>query len=254
MTDIPFTSDRSTRWIFLSPHLDDAVYSCGGLISYLSGIGINTEIWTVFSEQTADVGSLTPYAQTLHNRWQAGDYPYIARKEEDKRACQLVGAQGIHLGFPDCIYRTFPESGDPVIASDDDLFGAIQPREAGLVDTITEALKSRLQEPSIWVCPLNQGGHVDHRIVRSAAEKVRKLLLYYADLPYAFSNPQRIIPGMIEFSLDIPMENKEIWKQGVMQYDSQLSTFWKNEQEMMEQYDSYISLFNGFPLWLPKPP
>jgi LmbE family N-acetylglucosaminyl deacetylase len=253
MTEIPFSSNRNTRWIFLSPHLDDAVFSCGGLISYLAGKGIHVEIWTIFSDQPDDVSSLTTYAQSLHNRWQAGDHPYIARKAEDSQACRLLGAEQIHFGYLDCIYRRFSDSGKAVIESDDDLFGFIKEEEAPLIDRVTEDLKSRLVEPSIWVCPSNMGGHIDHRIVRAAAQKVRKLLLYYADLPYAFSIPPQIIPGMIQFSFDIPTQNQELWKKGVMQYASQITTFWKNEEEMASQYAAFLGKYKGLPLWVPKP-
>jgi len=251
MSDIPIISDRKTRWIFLSPHLDDAVYSCGGLISYLSENGIIVEIWTVFSDQTDDERVITPYAQTLHTRWQAGDHPYIARKKEDSQACLTVGARQVHFGYLDCIYRRNPGTNEAVITSDDDLFGTIKPGEWTLVDQLAESLNSRLEEPSIWVCPLSIGKHVDHRIVRSAAQKVRKLMLFYADLPYALSAPVQAIPGMIRFSFDIPARNLDIWKEGVQQYASQISSFWQDEKEMASQYSEYIKQYNGLPLWLP---
>jgi hypothetical protein len=253
MAEIPFTSNLTTRWIFLSPHLDDAIFSCGGLVSYLSEKGIKTEIWTIFSDQTENKASITHYAKTLHKRWETGDRPYVIRKEEDYKASQTVGAYPVHFGFLDCIYRRFPETGEPVVNSDDDLFGTISPGEMPLVDLIGGKLKSKLLEPSIWVCPLSLGGHVDHRIVRSAAEGCRKMLMYYADLPYAFSLPPRPIPGMIQFSLDIPRNNLEIWKQGVAQYSSQLSSFWKTKDEMASQYSEYVEQYNGLPLWIPSP-
>ena len=37
------------RWIYLSPHFDDAVLSCGGVIFEQSRQGIQTEIWTIFA-------------------------------------------------------------------------------------------------------------------------------------------------------------------------------------------------------------
>jgi LmbE family N-acetylglucosaminyl deacetylase len=253
MAEIPFPSDRINRWIFLSPHLDDAVFSCGGLISYLSEKGISVEIWTIFSDQTEDVSELTPYAQSLHSRWQAGDHPYNTRKEEDARACMTVGARNVHFGYLDCIYRRFPGTNEAVVSTDEDLFGLIKPGEYPLVDQIAEDLGSQMEEPSIWVCPMSLGGHVDHRIVRAAADKMHKLLIYYADLPYAFSIPPQIIPGMIQFSFDIPIENLNKWMTGASQYSSQISTFWKDKEEMVSQYSTFIKQYNGLPLWLPKP-
>jgi len=35
------------RWIYISPHFDDAVLSCGGLIWEQTHKGITVEIWTV---------------------------------------------------------------------------------------------------------------------------------------------------------------------------------------------------------------
>jgi LmbE family N-acetylglucosaminyl deacetylase len=37
------------RWIYLSPHFDDAVLSCGGLIFEQARQGIPIEIWTIFA-------------------------------------------------------------------------------------------------------------------------------------------------------------------------------------------------------------
>jgi LmbE family N-acetylglucosaminyl deacetylase len=249
MSEIPLISDRTNQWVFLSPHLDDAVYSCGGLISFLSEKGINTEIWTVFSEQEQDASRLTSYAKTLHKRWQAGDYPYITRKNEDEKACLLVGANKTYFGYPDCIYRKFPDTDAAVVMSDEDLFGPINFGEIGLVKTIAVDLQNRIVEPSIWVCPLGLGGHLDHRIVRAATEMTGKPVLYYADLPYAIGATFDPVPGMIQMIVDIPQLNCETWKKGVIQYGSQLSSFWENEEEMSAQYDRFIASARGFPLW-----
>lgn len=249
MSEIPLPSDRTNRWVFLSPHLDDAVYSCGGLISFLSEKGINTEIWTVFSEQEQVVSRLTSYAKILHERWQAGDYPYITRKNEDKKASLLVGANNTYLGYPDCIYRKFPDSDSAVVKSDEDLFGSIQTGEISFVKTIASDLQNRIVEPSIWVCPLGLGGHVDHRIVRAATEMTGKTVLYYADLPYAIGATFNPVPGMIQIIIDIPTLNCETWKKGVIAYGSQLSSFWENEEEMSSQYDRFLASVRGFPLW-----
>ena len=229
------------------------MFSCGGLISYLSGKGISVDIWTIFSDQEEDISGLTPFAKTLHSRWQVGDHPYIARKEEDTRACKSIGANQEHLGYLDCIYRRFPETNEAVVSLEEDLFGSLAPGEFVLVDQIADDLHTRLDEPSIWVCPLGLGGHLDHHITRMAAEKMRKLLLYYADLPYAFSIPPQIIPGMIQFSFDIPKENLDIWMKGASQYSSQISTFWKDKKDMKTQFSAFIKQYRGLPLWLPKP-
>jgi LmbE family N-acetylglucosaminyl deacetylase len=253
MSTNPLLSNRKTRWIFLSPHLDDAVYSCGGLISYLSENGIAVEIWTIFSDQEPDESLLTEYAQTLHQRWETGNQSYNLRKIEDTIACKTVGAKQEHLGFYDCIYRTLPKTGKPVVSSNEDLFGRVDPAEEPLMELITEAMLFRLTEPSIWVCPLGVGNHIDHQITRQAAEATRKLMLYYADLPHAIQLPVQGIPGMIQLKFDLPESNINTWGKANLQYISQFSSFWRDAEDMAAQYSTYLERYKGMPLWLPKP-
>lgn len=251
MSTTSLLSNRKTRWIFLSPHLDDAVYSCGGLIAYLSANGIRVEIWTVFTEQESDVSRLTNFARSLHQRWGTGDQPYNLRKEEDATAGQTIGAKPVYLGFKDCIYRTLPETVVPTVASDDQLFGSVNPEETVLIKQITHVLQEKLVEPSVWVCPLGLGNHIDHQIVRRAAEAVRKLMLYYGDLPYGLDLPVQAIPGFIQLTFNLPESVIQTWGRANLQYVSQFSSFWKDTADMASQYSAFLERYKGMPLWLP---
>jgi len=253
MMNMPLPADRVTRWIFLSPHLDDAVFSCGGLISYLSDNGVSVEIWTVFSDQMEDARQLTDYARTLHNRWGTGDHPYVLRKQEDANACRTVGARQHHLGYLDCIYRFIPGSREPVVLSDAELQGTVKPQEQPFIEKIARDLKTRITELTVWVCPLSLGSHVDHQITRKAAEMTGKLMLYYADLPYALPMPRQSISGMIQLSIDVPEKNIQDWGRANLQYSSQISSFWKSPADMADQYSAFLQLYKGMPLWLPNP-
>lgn len=254
MTNFTLPTDRTTRWIFLSPHLDDAVFSCGGLISFLSGNGIAVEIWTIFSDQAEDPDTFTEFVRSLHDRWKSGDHPYVVRKKEDAAGSKMVGARQVHFGFLDCVYRTLPDGGTPVITTNAELLEGIKPEETYLVKDISARLQKRLTESSVWVCPLGLGNHMDHLITRQAAENVRQMMLYYADLPYAIRMPVQSIPGMIQLSFDIPEKNIQQWGRANLQYSSQISTFWKDPAEMADQYSDFIEMYKGMPLWLSKPP
>jgi len=245
--------DRPTRWIFLSPHLDDAVFSCGGLISYLTESETPVEIWTIFSDQDNEVSRLSEYARSLHSRWGAGDYPYLIRKEEDHSACKMVGATPVHFGFLDCIYRVLPASGKAVVVSDKDLVNSEITAEQPLIRQVSDELMKRISDTAMWVCPLSLGGHIDHRITRMAAEATHKLMLYYADLPYAIARPVQSFNGMIRLSLHLPEENVQKWGKANLQYASQISSFWKDGVEMASRYSDYLDRYNGMPLWLPNP-
>ena len=41
---------NDSHWIYLSPHLDDAVYSCGGMLWEQVQRGVQAEVWTIFAE------------------------------------------------------------------------------------------------------------------------------------------------------------------------------------------------------------
>ncbi len=70
--------------------------------------------------------------------------------------------------------------------SDDDIFGAIAPAEMELLDTLVSRMQTLPAHRRIAV-PLTVGNHVDHQLVRLAAERCfgTAALDYYEDYPYA---------------------------------------------------------------------
>jgi hypothetical protein len=61
------------RSIFLSPHPDDAVLSCGGWIDQLAQNGERPLVLTVFGGDRPAAVPLSAFARSLHERWQLGD-------------------------------------------------------------------------------------------------------------------------------------------------------------------------------------
>ncbi len=91
-------------WIYLSPHFDDAVFSCGGLLWEQVQAGDTVQIWTVCAGEPLP-GAFSRFAQLHHLRWESGEQAVAQRKLEDQLACRRVGAAGSYLPVPDCIYR-----------------------------------------------------------------------------------------------------------------------------------------------------
>jgi hypothetical protein len=94
--------------------------------------------------------------------------------------------------------------------------------------------------------------HVDHQLVRLAAERLGRSLLYYRDMPYAFRG--RLLPddlpeptGSEEF---IPLSEGEIdaWSAAVLDYRSQISSFWAADEEVMVELSAYHASHGGIPL------
>ncbi|MRR32548.1 PIG-L family deacetylase, partial [bacterium] len=102
------------QWIYLSPHLDDAVLSCGGMIAEQASGGDSIQIWTICAG-APPAGRLSPFARKLHQRWGTGRDAIKVRRLEDRAACQRLGAVSRHFPIPDCIYRQDPITGRPLI-------------------------------------------------------------------------------------------------------------------------------------------
>ena len=238
--------------IFLSPHFDDAAYSCGGLIWELIRQGEAVEVWTVCSGKPPD-RPLTPFAELLHARWETTGAEVIAiRRGEDEAACRRLGAGRRYFDVPDCIYRWLP--GDqPLVNQEEDLWQPVHPGEAGLIASISGRVKEMLPSGSTLVCPMGIGKHVDHRITRLAAETAvgggkESCLGYYADLPYVLRlNGQNlpVEPGWEEKLFPLSIGGLDAWQDAVAAYASQLSSFWSGEDEMREQMAAYAAACGG---------
>ncbi|MER7172972.1 PIG-L deacetylase family protein [Streptomyces mesophilus] len=154
----PASSDgRRWRLVVLSTHFDDAVLSLGGRLAenripkaVVTVHGGAPAPGTPVSGWDADCGFRT--AEEAHR----------VRKEEDRLACALVGADQVTLPNPDNPYRTAGP-----LQGLHDLLGSLDPHADVAVPLSTS-------QP-------------DHRAVRDAAldALAGRALLVYADLPYA---------------------------------------------------------------------
>lgn len=239
------------HWIYLSPHLDDAVLSCGGLIWEQTHAGEHVEIWTVCAGDPP-AASFSPFARTLHARWRADESPAGLRRREDRAASRTLVASVRHFPVPDCIYRTAPGGARPLYASEEALFGPVDPKEAPLVEKLAEMLADVLPEGASPVSPLALGGHVDHRLTRAALERLGRPLWYYPDYPYLLDLPEwePAAPGPEWEGCHVPIsyQGLEAWQQAVAAYRSQLSTFWDDEGAMRAAVEAYWRRAGG--LWL----
>ncbi len=246
-------------WIYFSAHFDDAILSCGGLIWQQAQAYQRVEIWTVCAGEIPP-GPLSPFAGELHARWGTGLGSVAARRSEDEAACAAVGAAWRRYTLPDCIYRRLPGSGDPLVTSEDDLWQPIHPGEAHLVEEIRDWIAQGLgatgggfSRRTHLVSPLTVGGHVDHKLVRAAAEALGAPLWYYADYPYsekeAFDPFQWLGEGCRAYSRRLSPAALAAWQAGVAAYTSQASTFWPDEGEMRRAIAAYASKREGHVLF-----
>ena len=169
--------------IYLSPHLDDVVLSCGGQIFQQTAVHKTILIVTIMAGDPLDT-ELSEFAQGQHQRWQLLTEATAQRRAEDAAACRLIGAHYTHWQIPDCIYRHNPQTGKSFYNSDDEIFGAVQPMEQSLIVELAQKLAQLPPHQRLFV-PLTLGNHVDHQLTRLAAERCfGNGLFYYEDYPY----------------------------------------------------------------------
>jgi len=242
------------KWIYLSPHLDDVIYSCGGLIWEQTQAGEEGEIWTICAADPPGE-PLSPFAETLHQSWGLGEGATRIRREEDRKASQIVGAVPRYFSFLDCIYRK-SDSGNYYYLSDHDLFGGLDPGEANLINTLTKELKDQLPANARIVAPLGIGNHVDHDLTRKAASRLGIPLYYYADYPYARETEGKEILNFMagstewgEETFPISEKGSQGWQEASGSYQSQNPIFWETEEALKEEIKAYSSTMGGVRLW-----
>jgi LmbE family N-acetylglucosaminyl deacetylase len=87
------------KHLFISPHLDDAVFSCADLIARCD----DTSVLTVFAGRPPTSSRLTKWDRL--SGFVEGDDVIGIRRQEDRRALSVLGAKAIWLSFCDSQYE-----------------------------------------------------------------------------------------------------------------------------------------------------
>ena len=240
------------KWVFLSPHFDDVVLSCGGLAWEQAHSGHAVEIWTLCAGAPAADGPFSGFVHELHTRWQTGVEAVPVRRQEDEAAGRMLGVQMRYWDLPDCIYRRLPD-GSFLVNGEEDLWKSVHPQEAGVVDRLKQWLSSGLDADTQLVSPMTLGNHVDHRLVRQAAEGVVNTLWYYPDFPYVVQYPDSL-PAMLQPEwrkecFQVSRHGLTAWQQAISEYTSQISTFWGSIEQMERELEAYWTINGGGCLW-----
>ena len=250
--------------IYLSPHLDDAVLSCGGQIAQLVHARQVVRVVTVFAGDTPSTSDAlgkcvapSAFVQELHTRWGLGDNPPAARRAEDRAALGILGARATHLPFPDCVYR-LGRMGAPLYPARDAIFGTVAKVEMLLIDEVVRALKRlRVPHDARVILPLTAGHHVDHQIVRAAGEQWCKIqdagrsvqIAYYEDYPYA-EQPDEVTAALNQDTLEselVELDEDALAAKvtAIACYRSQISSFFADEAEMAARVRTYAEVVGG---------
>jgi LmbE family N-acetylglucosaminyl deacetylase len=182
------------------------------------------------------------FAEFLHHNWQlTAEEAVSMRRAEDTAAAKRLGAAHRHWSLPDAIYRLDPSSGEPLYTSDEDIFGVLDDSEQTLVGELAQQIGKLPQHKQLLV-PLGIGSHVDHQLVRMAAEAAcGDGLLYYEDYPYVQRDPSAIRELLQpreqwrSTTVRLSQEALQAKIEAIACYRSQLGVLFGGEEEMAEQ-------------------
>jgi LmbE family N-acetylglucosaminyl deacetylase len=232
--------------------MDDVALSCGGLVWEQTQAGLAVSIWTICAGDPPS-GGISPFAKSLHTRWETPEQAAEKRRAEDRAAARRLGAVLRQFPIPDCIYRK--HSGVFLYDSEESLWEPLHPDEAGLVEALHRDLAGGLPSGARLVCPLALGNHVDHQLTRAAIEGLSLPIWYYPDYPYVLEEGYRLEAlqeaGWRKRVFPVSEAGVQAWLEAVSAYHSQISTFWESEQEMGKAIRDYARQQGGVALWQP---
>lgn len=176
--------DEAPAALFLSPHLDDAVFSCGGAAARLSRLGWRVFVATAFTASVDDPEGFALACQTDKGIAPQTDYMAL-RRAEDEQALGILGGRALWLDLPEAPHRGY--------GSAEELFAGVSERDTAhgeLARALTKVISDL--SPRLIFSPRAVGGHADHLQMLRAVLDLREThaglerrLLYYRDAPYA---------------------------------------------------------------------
>ena len=166
--------------LFLSPHLDDAIFSCGGLIAQLTPERVR--VVTCFTQSMPNPQGFALACQT--DKGLAADVDYMAlRREEDRLACAQLEAECEWWDVAEAPHRGYDSAAM--------LFGEQLPTDEATITELEDRLRrllGRTYAQTVYY-PYGAGDHVDHRLLIAAVARVkgdwsRVRWVQYFDQPY----------------------------------------------------------------------
>lgn len=234
--------------IFLSPHLDDVVLSCGGLLAKLTEAGFPVTVLSIFTGQLPAESPLSPFAALLHQLWGNPAEAYATRRAEDAVALANFGLTPHWLNQLDCIYRGHANAW--FYPDDTALFANVHPAEEKLPQILAGNIQSFLREttpsnaPLTFYVPLAVGNHVDHQLTnRAVAQLIRPIdtLFFYEDYPYIQRQPDDLERAK--------QTSRKIWGEKFGWYSKRILLSTNNVQTKLDAIAAYSSqmdiLFGG---------
>lgn len=178
--------DDIERVVILSPHMDDAALSCGGLLNFLRDRQTSCLVISIYCGNPPAVKHKDG---SIRTRQRKGHVSPQLRRREDVAAMHAVDADFVHLGFPDGIYRRSPLTNQLIYRSAREKWVAPRIDDLAHMEELYLVLRRHCLDLGriLLVSPMGIGQHVDHTIVARIALRLAERglsLMFYEDFPY----------------------------------------------------------------------
>ena len=249
------------KHIFLSPHIDDVVFSVGGYLHQLNQQSQQTEVWTIFAGQNPPRSKRTPIANEIIDRWGYGEQTTNRRIAEDQNALSVLkNKKQYYFDFLDAIYRK-NDLGENIVNGEPDFIKSFSPNQSqNIIAELISFLKPKLaksQNASLYL-PLAMGNHPDHKVLRIAIDSIitqlpHIQLHYFADFPYTIrvdDNGESYAPSNTKkIQIKISPQNQQKWIKAITQYHSQFPDYWQDIKQLKTQLKILLNQQNQLNLW-----
>jgi len=239
---------KKYNYIFFSPHIDDAVLSCGGLIASLKGKKILVvDIFTNFLGEKYSKHAKY-YLKSLKFA-DASEY-FTARKEEEKKAARILNFDFYFCNFPEAIFRFEKKIifNNFFYKNTEQLLSGINKRDKKIIflvkKRVDDILKdSRTRNGKIYF-PLGIGNHADHKILNKIGLSLKnKNIFFYQDFPYCVKEYRQ---SNYFKAKKVFLANKDfqLKSKAIRQYKSQLRALFKNIKGFKKLFSEFYR--NGY--------
>ncbi len=181
--------------VFLSPHLDDVVLSCGATVAKLRHQGERVIILTVMAGEPSEPILDTPAVRALRAAPSAVQEAVKQRRLEDEQAATCLGVQVYHLDLLDSAFRTAAAPSGPMALypTPESQVGPVHPADELKVRLLSTPLPFTEAVTCLYA-PLSAGHDVDHQLVRDWAlvlsgPSTAPELRFYGEFPAILERP-----------------------------------------------------------------
>ncbi|MFA6502053.1 MAG: PIG-L family deacetylase [Parachlamydiales bacterium] len=238
--------------MFISPHLDDAVFSSGGLMIDLRSKGVPITVINIFTRSDGQ-DSISAKRYISQCGYTNSKKLYEDRVHEDKSVLNSIGIEVINLGFVDALWRKRKENIflnylSKIIPEIGLIYptyrwhvtkGIVSPLDGNNKKDIVKSVQSvrQYKEAKYIFIPIGIGNHVDHLIVKDILDADNsKKIIFWADYPY-------IVRDMTQINLNFIRETyKPNWVKKMIlmkKYKTQFNAIFSSKINKSDEYYFY---------------